>query len=766
MAAAAQVLPVSPLVQAALQAHQQGRLIEAENLYQRALTADPADAVGWHLLAVLAHQRGDLETGIKNIRRAIELKPAVAQFQLTLGNLLKALGQLQEATYAYFLAASMDPSDFGTWNNLGTTYRALGTLREAEDALRAALRLQPGNPDALCNLAAVCLDTGKNTDAIELLRKVTTLQPTMAEAWFNLGNALAGQGADEQAEAAYRRAVEVNPGLSSAWYNLGNTLCRLERLEDAGTAYQQVLKHQPNHVPSIFNLGNVLQAGQLFEEAIECYREVLRHRPEHALAHFWWATALGSLGRSTEASEHYDLALSLDPGMAKAYHMKGGMLYNQGRITEAVSVSRKALAVQSDMPFTFSNSLFMMNYADGTTAEELVSEHREYDLRFAAKVVRRCTYSNGAEPDRPLRVGYLSADLRRHSVSYFIEPVLENHDPRQVEPYCYFNWSLPDEVTARLKNQVRGWTDCYWMSDDELAARIAADGIDVLVDLNGHTAGNRMLTLARKPAPVQITYLGYPTTTGMAAVDYRLTDWQADPEGYEAFSVEQLLRLPHSYYCYRPMPSTPEVAPLPMLETGHVTFGSFNNFAKVSERALALWARLLAMVPGSRLMLKAKSLQDVAVQESVRARMAKLGVHPDRLILRGWEKAVGGQLELLRHVDIALDTFPYNGGTTTCEALWMGVPVLTLCGATHASRMGASLLGAAGLPEMVTTTEDEFLRRAGELAGDPARLAALRSGMRERLKASPLMDEAGFTRAIESLYREAWRRWCAARPAA
>jgi len=743
-----------------MQVHERGRLEEAALIYRRALEASPQEALGWHLLAALEHQRGDLDAALEHVRHAIDLQPAVPQFQVLLGAVLKGRGQLQEAAYAYYLATAMDPSCFDAWNNLGTTYRALGTLAEAETALREAHRLQPNHPDALCNLAAVCLDRDKRDEAIELLRRATTLRPGMAEAWYNLANALAGQdGGEHEAAAAYRRAVAIAPGLLPAWYNLGNLLCRLEKLEDAGTCYQRVLQIKPDHVPSIFNLGNVLQAGQLFEEAIECYREVLHHRPQHALAHYWWATALGALGRPSEASEHYDLALSLDPGMAKAYHMKGGVLYNQGLVDAAVSVSLKALEVQSDLPFTFSNALFMMNYADDTTPEELVARHREYNRRFATQPRR--AHPNPADPDRRLRVGYLSPDLRRHSVSYFIEPVLAHHDPRQVEVHCYFNWSLPDDVTSRLKTYAAGWVDCYWMSNEELAARIEADGIDLLVDLAGHTAGNRMLVVARKPAPVQLTYLGYPTTTGLDAVDYRLTDWQVDPRGSEAFSAERLLRLPHSYYCYRPLASAPEVVPLPMRQAGHMTFGSFNNIAKVSARTLQLWARLLQAVPGSRLMLKAKSLDDAAVQDSVRLRLADLGVHPDRLILRGWEKAVGGQLELYRHVDIALDTFPYNGGTTTCEALWMGVPVVTLRGRTHASRMGASLLTAATLPELVTDSEDQFVAVARQLADDPERLAALRRGLRARLRAAPLMDEAGFTRALESRYRDAWRRWCA-----
>jgi predicted O-linked N-acetylglucosamine transferase (SPINDLY family) len=744
----------------AIEAHQAGRLDEAARLYARALQAEPGEALGWYFRAGLEQQRGDLASALAHVRRALEIRPAVAPFQLLLGNLLKARGQLQEATVAYFLVTQMDPGCFDAWNNIGTAYRALGVLPEAETMLRGALKVRPDSADALCNLAAVCLDQGKDGEAVELLQRATQVEPRLPEAWFNLGNALAKLDALEDAEHAFRNAAALAPQLMPVWYNLGNLLCRLERLEDAGTCYQQAVRLAPTHVPSIFNLGNVLQAGQLHDDAIACYREVLRLQPGHALAHFWWGTALNHSGRPTEAVEHYDLAIALDPGMAKAWHMKGGALYNQGRVGEAVGVSLKALDVQRDMPFTFSNSLFMLNYAEDVSMEDLAGRAREYDRRFCADAPRPTRYRNLADPGRRLRIGYLSPDLRSHSVAYFAEPVLAGHDRTRFEVYCYFNWSLHDAATARFKGHAQGWTDCYWMSNEELAERIEADGIDILVDLAGHTAGNRLQLLARKPAPVQITWLGYPSTTGVSAVDYRVSDWHVDPAGYEAHNVERLLRMPHSYYCYRPLAPAPDVAPLPAAQSGHVTFGSFNNIAKVSDATLRAWARVVQAVPGARLLLKAKGLDDPAVRESLIGRLAALGIGGEQLILRGWEKLAGGQLALYAQMDVALDTFPYNGGTTTCEALWMGVPVVTLRGATHASRMGASLLHAAGMPELVANSEDEFVAHAVRLALDLPALARLRAGMRERLAASPLLDEHGFVRALEAHYRDAWRGWC------
>jgi predicted O-linked N-acetylglucosamine transferase (SPINDLY family) len=330
--------------------------------------------------------------------------------------------------------------------------------------------------------------------------------------------------------------------------------------------------------------------------------------------------------------------------------------------------------------------------------------------------------------------------------------VLEHYDRERFEVHCYATNGAVDEVSERLRARVDGWVQAERLTDEELAARVRADGIDILVDLAGHTSGNRLLAFARRAAPVQVTWLGYPTTTGLSAMDYRITDWEVDPAGYEAFNAERPLRLPGSYFCYRPYERAPQVAPLPALRSGTVTFGSFNNFAKVSPAVLALWAQVLQAVPGSRLLLKARSLADAQVRQALLERLGAQGIEGERIDLRGWEAEVGGQLALYGEVDIGLDTWPYNGATTTCEALWMGVPVVSLSGATHASRMGRSILKAAGLAHCVADTPEAYVRAAVALAGDLDALARLRAGLRERLRASPLTDEIAFTRNLEAAY--------------
>jgi predicted O-linked N-acetylglucosamine transferase (SPINDLY family) len=353
-----------------------------------------------------------------------------------------------------------------------------------------------------------------------------------------------------------------------------------------------------------------------------------------------------------------------------------------------------------------------------------------------------------------LRIGYVSPDLRNHSVAYFFEPVLDRHDREGFEIFCYHLAAGEDGVTQRLKASGAQWRNCFGEADEAIARRIRDDGIDILVDLAGHTANQRLGVFARKPAAVQMSWLGFPSTIGLPAIDYRITDMQVDLPGYEAFNVETPLRLPFSYFCYRPGPA-PQVAPPPCLSRGSVTFGSFNNLSKLSLAAIGLWSRVLLAVPGSTLLLKGKGLGEAGARGRVEQAFAQCGVPAERLDLNGWENSAESHLARYHDVDIALDSYPYNGATTTCEALWMGVPVVSLAGRSHASRMGLSLLTAAGLAELACADEAGFVVAAAALAVDHDRLAAWRQSMRERLQASPLMDERGFTRALEDLYRQA-----------
>jgi predicted O-linked N-acetylglucosamine transferase (SPINDLY family) len=402
----------------------------------------------------------------------------------------------------------------------------------------------------------------------------------------------------------------------------------------------------------------------------------------------------------------------------------------------------------------------LLNYDPAQTPETLLDAHRAFE-RTLPPVPAPAPHANARDLERPLRVGYVSADFCAHPVGYFILPVLAAHDRARVAVHCFSGRLVEDDVSARLRGHAAAWRSTVGVDDAALAAQIRADGIDILVDLGGHTAGNRLGAFARKPAPIQVTWLGYPATTGLRAIDYRLSDAFADPADADRQSVEALVRLPGGFHCYVPADAAPDVAPAPARAQGVVTFGSFNNLSKVNARVIAAWGRVLAAVAGSRLLVKARPLADPDTRARYQALFAQAGVAPERVSLIATATSWRDHMAQYGQVDIALDTFPYNGTTTTCDALWMGVPVITLRGDRHAGRVGVSLLSHVGLPELIADTLDDYVAKAAALAGDLDRLAALRTGLRPRLVAAPIGDPQRFTRALEDAYREMWRRWCA-----
>jgi predicted O-linked N-acetylglucosamine transferase (SPINDLY family) len=414
-----------------------------------------------------------------------------------------------------------------------------------------------------------------------------------------------------------------------------------------------------------------------------------------------------------------------------------------------------------DLSFeAYNGTLLIALYLSSTRPAELAVVYQDFARRFELPLRPSWpAHANNRDPERRLRIGYVSADFRDHSVAFFFEPLLAHHDRGAVEVYGYYNNTLQDAMTERLRSCTDHWIPCQGMTDEALAARIQADGIDILVDLAGHTRGNRLLVFARKPAPVQVTYLGYPATTGLSAIDYRLVTADTDPPGAEAWHSEGLYRLPRSLWCYRPAPDMPAVVPAtPARRNGVITFGAMNNIAKVSEAAVAAWSGILRAVPGARLVMT--SMPAGTARRDLQARLAAQGIAPERLTLHG-KLPREEYYALLNEIDIALDPFPYNGTTTTCESLWMGVPVVTLIGETSAARSGYALLKGIGLDALAARDRDEYAGLAVALATDLDRLDTLRAGMRQRIAASPLRDEAGLTRDLEAAYRAMWRAWCA-----
>ena len=658
---------------------------------------------------------------LKIIREVLGVKqapPSLYENLCAAGEALRGAGRHAEAQARFREAAALFPGGFEAHNGMGLACQAAGRTAEAEAAFRRAVALAPAIAPLHYNLGNVVRAQGRLEEAAACFRQALEAEPALAPAREGLARALADLGRADEAEPLYRQALQEDPQNSRLHFLLGNLLHDAERLAEAEHHFRRAAEIQPDFLEARSNLGMALGAQGNYGGAEACYRELLAHRPDNAVF-------------------HYNL---------------GNALLPQGRVEAAIAAFEQAAALRPDWAEPRSNRLLAANYAPRWSEEQIFAAHRE----FGAWLEQETAPSKAAPPASatPVRVGYVSADFREHSVAYFIEPILRHHDRRQFEIYCYDVHGAPDAVSRRLMSTGHQWVACAGMSDDALWDRIRRDGVGILVDLAGHTAGNRLRVFARRAAPIQASYLGYPNTTGLFNMDYRITDGVADPAGEaDRLGTETLARLPGSYFCYRPAADAPQPGPSPALAQGFVSFGCFGNFAKIHPELLRLWARILRGVPRSCLILKAQSLADPALRKAVLDLFEAEGVAPERIGLSAWVSTRHAHLSAYREVDIALDTHPYGGAATTCEALWMGVPVITWPGRRHASRMGASILRAAGLEAWIAEDADGYARIGQTLAADLPTLAEWRNALRPRLAASPLLDGARFVGGLENLYR-------------
>lgn len=564
-----------------------------------------------------------------------------------------------------------------------------------------------------------------------------------------------------------RRAGESTPAHSETTPDRLH-LCIIEAAQHAAAGdhaaavgfYRESLQLQPRDARIWCNFGAALEAAGEAEEAERAYRRALEL--DAALAQTWYN--LGHLqqerGRAGEAEASYRSALTLLDGARDhelwqlAYSNWGLLLQNQGRLKDAVSLYREALAAVPADASLRSNLLFLLTAMQDVGPAELLEEHRGWG-RLHARA--HAAHASVPDPERRIRVGYVSADFNSHPLAFFVLPLLANRDRARIEAVCYYNGVKQDTITARLRASADQWRDIRWLSDADADALIRADGIDILVDLSGHTEGNRLTLFGRKPAPVQATFLGYANTTGLDTMDYRITDGYADPAGTDARYVEKLLRMPNSVWCYQPQRVTPPANPAPALENGYVTFACFNGAYKLNQPLMKVWAAILHAVPDSRLMLV--NVPTGGARERIIAWLGAEGIGSGRLELHA-RLPTDEFWAAHRRADIALDPFPCNGGATTCETLWLGVPVITLAGQTFVARAGVSLLSNCGLTQLIAGSTEEYVALAAELAREPLRLADMRVRLKGSLPGSPLLDAPAYTRALEAHYRAIWRQWC------
>lgn len=734
---------------------------EAEACYLKALELQPSFAEVHNNLGSLHQLQSKWDLSAEHFEAALALQPRLAAAHYNLGVTRQHQGALADALACYRRALALDPQLAAAYNNIGIACKELQRIDEAIAAYQAALALQPDFAEALNNLGCARLECHDYAAAIECLQHAITTQPDYAEAYHNLGIAYKAGSRLEEALICFQNAVHLKPDHAESYAMLARVHAELGQHANALAWCEKTLAMWPDSAAAQFNLGVTFANMKRGAEAIACFQQAILRKPDLADAHNNLGVAYKEHGRFDEAVACFEQAIALRPMFAEAYNNLGSTLKDQGKPDQSRAQFERAIALAPNYAAAHNNLLLSMQYAAGITPEQLFALHLRFADQFEpALAAQRMQHIPASERARRLKIGYVSPDFRRHAVAFFMEPVLARHDKTEVEVFCYYNHTIEDEFTARFRADADHWIACSGMSDQQLAERIYADGIDILVDLAGHTAGNRLLAFARKPAPVQVSYLGYPSTTGLRSIDYRLSDNHAEPPGLsERFNVETLWRLPEIFCCYAAHPLSPPVTGHPPSDDkGYITFGCFNNYAKVSDATVVLWAEILAQVPDSRLMLEILGLDNPGMREGVERRFAGLGIDPARLVLIANDRK--NQFVLYNRIDIALDPFPCNGGTTSFDTLWMGVPFVTLAGSNFISRLGVTILHNAGLDELIAANEKEYIQIAAGLARDPDRLRQMRDGLRERVRASPLMDMGRFTRHLEQAYRGMWQRWC------
>ena len=737
-----------------------GQSEEAAQLFNDVMTGVGDDGLALASATNLANAelgRGRFVEAIAAAREALARKQDHKDAAVVLGSALIGLKRWGEAAEVFRQVSSWPGAGLGVWINLGVCLEQLGRRAEAIDCYHSALALDENFLKAYLNLSNCYRADGQYEEAARSAEKACQLAPQSADTHFALGNANMGLGQVDDAVAAFRRAVACQDDHAESWINLGAALERQRQYTEALQAYGKAVVLRPNMALPVLNQARVLIALRYWEQGIKEAERALAIEPKNAQAAFLIGNAQLNLRRLFEAKESYQRALALNPKMASAENNLGVVLEQLGEPDAAIEAYRRALAINPDFIEAHSSLLFSMNYHPDLSIEEIFAEYKRWDERHSRRLALSWPqHENDRQPDRRLRVGYVSPDFCRNVPHFFFEPLIAGHDREAVELVAYAQVAHPDEVTERLQGHFTKWHDTKGLSHQDLADRVRADGIDILVDLAGHTLGNRLPVFAQKPAPVQVSWLGFGYTTGLSAIDYYLADEDFVPQGAEAYFSERVYRLPRPGLVYRPPAAMPEVAPLPAAANGFVTFGYFSRPERVNHRVIKAWAALLRAIPGARLFLNHKAFVGPGMPERLRQRFGEHGVEGERLII----EQESPPWRSYGRVDIALDPFPHNAGTTTFEALWMGVPVLSMAGRPSVGRFGATILKAVGLGDWVARDEAEYQRLGETFARNRDDLRNLRAGLRARVAASSLCDEADFVRSVEAAYREMWHRWC------
>lgn len=786
-------MPNEDLIDTAIRLHTEGQYAQAEELYRQILTANPHNPDAWNLLGVLAHQCGNDDSAVEFIEQALLFIPDNAVFLNNLAEAHRTKGDNAKAIEYCRRALELQPDFAEVMVTLANALRATGGVGEAMPLFAKALQLKPNYAEGLVQYGLALYGEKRIKEAVAILKRACIAAPDSVEPRYHLGVALEASEHYADALTSYEKASKLNANVGEVWNRWGRLLTRLKEFSKAVVILKEALRCNADDPDYNYNYGHALQMLQHTEEALvhfeialakggntpelhnntgviykelrryfdaaESFHRALSLKPDMIPALNNLGAVCTDMGLTSEALECVQLLIAKSPNIPSAHNNLGKLLKDSGRAAEAIAPYKRAMELDPNIPDVQHNYLLCLNYLADRNPVESFNAHRAWGERMARKYRGQPDWrSRNGDPDRKLRIGYVSADFCQHPVAMFIVALFAKHDRKKFEVVAYSDVKAPDAVTERLQELADIWRDTRELSHQAMAKMIRDDQIDILIDLGGHTAWTRLEMFAMKPAPVQVSYLGYPATTGLAAMDYRITDGLADPVGTtEHLHTERLVHLPACAWCYQAPKEAPAVGVLASAQNGYVTFGCFNNLAKLNSTLYDLWIRLLQRVPGSHLKLKARTLYDPTVRRDLIQYFVERGIDESRLEILGFAATQAGHLEEYQRVDIALDSYPYHGTTTTCEALWMGVPVVTLAGEVHVSRVGVSLLTAVGLPDLIASTPEEYIETAVRLAEDGARLTALRAGMRGRMQASPLMDRTAFAAGMDDAFRKMWK---------
>jgi protein O-GlcNAc transferase len=784
--------PSSRDINALIAVYAAGHLDEAAMQALEMIRAFPMHGCGWKTLGVVYQHKGRYADALLLMQKAAELLPNDAEAHNNLGIILQGLGRISEAEASYRRSLRLAPGYAQAHGNLGSALKEAGRLNEAEASCRSAVQLNPNYVKAYNNLGVILHELKRLDDAEAAYRHALQINPDYDDAHNNLGITLKAQGRTEEAKSSYQRALEINPNSPEALANLGIIDLEAGRLIEAEARCRRALELAPTYVEALNTLGLVLtqlgrpnEAARTFEkalhikpdyalahnslagvrfmlgqreEAIAGYQKALQIAPSLTAAHMKLGLALNEMGRLADAEESCRRALELVPTSGEAYFSLGSVLVSAQRLDEAADCFRRALALAPGLVGAYEGLLFIHNYMADVTPEYSLEQARDYGHFLASEAKQK--YAEWPCEKRPerLRIGFVSGDFRNHPVGYFIESMTANLRKGTIDLVAYPTNSKADGLTNRIKPAFSQWSPIYWFRNEDAARLIHDDHIHILVDLAGHTSQNRLPVFAWKPAPIQVSWLGYFATTGVQEIDYLLGDPYVTPDTEAHHFIERIWRMPETYLCFTPPDVELQVAPLPALATGRVTFGCFNNLSKLNDVVVDVWARILAEMPKASLFLKTRQLNDTMLRESMLRRFANHGIAAERLVLEGGSP----RTELLaayNRVDIALDPFPYPGGTTSVEGLWMGVPVITKRGDRFLSHVGETIAHNAGLTDWIANDADDYVTKAVRFGSDIESLAKLRSGLRQRVLASPLFDAERFARNFEQAMWGMWQRW-------